>query len=333
MTYGATRNNAFSEMSKKPGKSPRRGRSGNGRIRRLPKLPSHSMITIGARNNCEWALITGDASRSLRYLPGECVDCAITSPPYYWQRDYRVKGQLGHEKRIEDYVASLTAVFHEVKRVLKRRGLLFLVMGDTYYSGKGQPQGGDPKHRSRVVSRTKYRAVDRPGFGLPKKTLIGVPWRLALALISEGWVLRSAVTWKKPKSLAEPNAHDRPWRSAEHVFIFAKTGKHYFRRHGLSGEEDVWEIEAPSQNGWKHAAPFPEALVARCLACGCPPRGTVLDPFAGSGTTVKVAVSTGRPAVGIDLKPSYIRMAKRRVNYVRSSRCRMRRRQRGWPRA
>jgi DNA modification methylase len=317
MTYNGKQNRAVSVMPKQIGKSLQKAQNGRNRIRRLPKLSNASEITTGARNSCEWALIKGDAAQSLKTLPDESVDCTVTSPPYYWQRDYRVKRQIGHEKTIEAYIGALVTTFREVKRVLKRRGLLFLVMGDTYYSGKGQPQGWDPKHRSRAVSRKKYRAVDRPGFGLPKKTLIGIPWRLALALINDGWILRSAVTWKKPKPLAEPNAHDRPWRSAEHVFIFARTGRHYFKRSGLSGEEDVWQIQAPSQNGWKHAAPFPEALVERCLDCGCPARGIVLDPFAGSGTTIKVAISTGRPAVGIDLKPSYIRMAKRRVNHAR----------------
>jgi DNA modification methylase len=287
------------------------------RVRRLPKLSDCADVATGYRNECEWALIRGDAAQSLRVLPNESIDCTVTSPPYYWQRDYGVKGQIGHEQTVDAYLRTLVVTFREVKRVLKRRGLLFLVMGDTYYSGKGQPQGWDPKHRSRAVSRKKYRAVDRPGFGLPKKTLIGIPWRLALALIDDGWILRSAVTWNKPKPLAEPNARDRPWRSAEHIFIFARANRYYFKRPGLSGEEDVWHIDAPSQNGWKHAAPFPEALVERCLACGCPARGTVLDPFAGSGTTIKVAISSGRPAIGVDLKPSYIRMAKRRVNHVR----------------
>jgi DNA modification methylase len=288
------------------------------RIRHLPRLQNCSAVSArGSHNNCEWALIKADATVGLKIIPDNSIDCTVTSPPYYWQRDYGVRGQIGHENTVEGYLRALVGTFRQVRRVLKPSGLLFLVMGDTYYSGKGQPQGWDPKHKSRAVSRLKYRAVDRPGFGLPKKTLIGVPWRLALALLKDGWILRSAVTWKKPKPLAEPNARDRPWRSGELVFIFARTGKHYFRRSGLSGEEDIWEIEAPSQNGWKHAAPYPEALVARCLACGCPSRGVVLDPFAGSGTTLKVAVATGRPTVGIDLKGSYIRMAKRRLNSIR----------------
>jgi DNA modification methylase len=296
----------------------RRSQNGRKRIKRLPKfqVPTNN-VAAGINKDCEWALIKGDAAKILKSLPDGVVDCVVTSPPYYWQRDYRVRGQIGHEETVEAYVNALVATFREVRRALKPHGVMFLVMGDTYYSGKGQPQGWDPKHRSRAVSRNKYRAVDRPGFGLPKKSLIGVPWRVALALVGDGWILRSAVTWKKPKPLAEPNALDRPWRGAELIFIFARSGRYYFRRDGLSGEEDVWEIGAPSQNGWKHAAPFPETLVERCLACGCPTSGIVLDPFVGSGTTLKVAISTGRPPIGIDLNPAYIRMAKRRVRSIR----------------
>jgi DNA modification methylase len=286
-------------------------------IQRLPEFRDASAIfETGTHNGCEWALLKGDAKQALTTLDDASVDCVITSPPYFWQRDYEVDGQIGHEESVDAYVAALLATFQEMRRAIKSTGLVFLVMGDTYYSGKGKPKGWDPKHRSRSVSRNKYRAVDRPGFGLPKKTLIGIPWRLALAMIDNGWILRSAVTWKRPRPLAEANARDRPWRSAEFVFIFSTSGKYYFKRDGLSGEEDVWEIDAPSQNGWRHAAPFPEALVTRCLGCGCPRAGLVLDPFVGSGTTLKVAIAAGRMAIGIDLNETYLEVAKRRINSI-----------------
>jgi DNA modification methylase len=283
--------------------------------RQLPEFRDGSAIfETGVHNGCEWALLKGDARQALITVVDASVDCVITSPPYFWQRDYEVEGQIGHEDTVHSYLATLLTTFHEMRRTMKPTGVVFLVIGDTYYSGKGRPKGWDPKHKSRSVSRNKYRAVDRPGFGLPKKTLIGIPWRLALAMIDDGWILRSAVTWKRPRPLAEATARDRPWRSSDYVFIFSLSGRYYFNRSGLGGEEDVWEIDAPSQNGWTHAAPFPEALVARCLGCGCPETGLVLDPFVGSGTTLKVAVASGRTAIGIDLNETYLAMAKRRIN-------------------
>jgi len=274
----------------------------------------------GVKGGKPWALLQGDAFGRLSKLETEVADCVVTSPPYYWQRDYEVEGQLGQEETVEEYVASMRNVFAEVRRVLKPKGLLFLNLGDTYYSGKGQPRGGDPKQAWRNVSRSKYRAVDRPGMGLPKKSLIGIPWRVALALQQDGWIIRSAVRWHKPKSLAEPTALDRPWSSSETVFILAKSRNYYFDRAGLDGEEDTWTIEARvSRREYRHAAPYPEALVERCLSCGCRRGGLVLDPFAGSGTTMKVALDRGSPAIGIDLNPSYLEMAALRIRSIRVS--------------
>src|ERR1700688_3690248 len=73
----------------------------------------------GTRARAKWALIRGDAETRLKQLPEGCVDCAVTSPPYFWQRDYDVAGQSGHEETVDDYVLNLQQVFHEVRRVLK----------------------------------------------------------------------------------------------------------------------------------------------------------------------------------------------------------------------
>lgn len=272
----------------------------------------------GVRSKTPWALIKGDAEETLKKLPDLSVDCTITSPPYYWQRDYEVEGQSGQEDTIDGYVENLQSVFREVRRVLKPRGLLFLNLGDTYYSGKGQPVGSDRKQSWRSVSREKYRAVDRPGLGLPKKSLIGIPWRVALALQADGWIIRSAVRWHKPKGLAEPSAHDRPWNTSETVFIMAKSRNYFFSRKGLQGEEDVWTIGArQARKEYRHAAPFPEALVERCLACGCRRGGVVLDPYVGSGTTMKAALDRGSPALGIDLNNEYLGLAAARIRSTR----------------
>jgi SAM-dependent methyltransferase len=205
----------------------------------------------GLRSGVPWALLAGDAKQCLAKLPDVSVDCAVTSPPYYWQRDY-VKGQSGQEETVTAFVQNLQSVFREVRRVLKPRGLLFLNLGDTYYSGKGRPKGKDIKQGWRNVSREKYRAVDRPGMGIPKKSLIGIPWRVALALQEDGWIIRSAVRWHKPKGLAEPSALDRPWSASETVFILAKSRQYYFNRKGLAGEEDIWMIPArPTKKEWR----------------------------------------------------------------------------------
>lgn len=255
-------------------------------------------------NEGDLLLIEDDALRGIRSLESESVDCIVTSPPYYWQRDYGIEGQIGHEPTIEGYVGALREVFVEARRVLKKSGTVFLNLGDTYYSAKGKPCGRDDKNKGRMFSRTKLRAVDGPGLGLPRKSLIGIPWRVSIGLQEDGWTLRNDIVWKRSKRLPEPKVKDRAWNSYEHVFVFSKSTKYYFDRAGLHDEEDVWNIDSKPSDG-KHAAPFPRELAKRCIECGCPQNGTVLDPFVGSGTSLLAARELHRHAIGIELSPEY----------------------------
>lgn len=260
-----------------------------------------------------YRIINADVRIGLRSLPDASVDCAVTSPAYFWQRDYGYEGQLGHEQTIEAYVHNLRDTFVELKRVLKDRGVFFLNIGDAYYNAKGKPHGKDHKSSGRQLARTTLRAVDGPGLGLPRKSLIGLPWRVAIAMQESGWTLRSDVIWERPGSLGEPTAHDRPHRMFEHVFMFSKGPKYYFNRDALGGEEDIWRIPARPENPHSHAAPFPMPLVERCLESGCPANGVVLDPFVGSGTTALAALRSGRSAIGIDMKPTYCAQSEERI--------------------
>jgi excisionase family DNA binding protein len=277
------------------------------------QAPPVQMIQGTIPSGTPWKVLTGDILDGLRALASNSVDCIVTSPPYYWQRDYEVEGQIGHESTIDAYVRSLTTAFAEARRVLAPDGVFFLNLGDTYYSAKGKPHGTDKKHNGRQMARRKLRAVDGPGLGLPRKSLIGIPWRVAFALQADGWTLRSAAIWQRPGSMPEPTATDRPHRTYEHVFIFSKGPRYFFDRAGLAGDEDIWQIVARPENPGAHFAPFPKEIVERCLACGCKPGGTVLDPFVGSGTTMLVALKKGSPAIGIDLKPEYCAFIEQRI--------------------
>jgi excisionase family DNA binding protein len=263
--------------------------------------------------NLSYRIVTADVCAGLRALPRKSVNAIVTSPPYYWQRDYEVEGQIGHEPSIEGYVNALRDAFTEAKEVLADDGLLFLNLGDSYYNAKGKPHGRDKKHGARQIARQQLRAVDGPGLGLPRKSLIGLPWRVAFALQAAGWTLRSSIIWHRPSSLGEPSSRDRPWRTHENVFVFSKQPKYFFNRAALGDEEDIWTIGARPKNPYAHCAPFPVELVERCISCGCKPGGMVLDPFAGSGTTLVAALLTGRSAVGIELNDQYSALAERRV--------------------
>jgi DNA modification methylase len=259
-----------------------------------------------AGNN--WNVFQGDSLKVLEGIPAESFNCAITSPPYFWLRDYGVEGQVGHEETVLEYVNALAEVMDQVQRVLRKDGLLFLNVGDTYYSGKGKSHGVDPKSAKR---RFGLRAVDKRGglgIDLKPKSVIGVPWRVAIEMARRKWVLRSAIIWHRKHALTEA-VKDRPRRSYENIFMFAKQRSYFFNRPALRDvqvEEDVWTISArPKPTPGIDTAPFPDELVERCLNLGCPDGGNVLDPFAGSGTTVRVALATGRSATGIDLNPLF----------------------------
>lgn len=251
----------------------------------------------------QWNVYLGDAKTVLSTLPENSFQCVITSPPYYWLRDYGMDGQIGKEWKISEYVQAIADVMEQVKRVLASDGILFLNIGDTYYSGKGESQGIDKKSRKR---RFGLRAVDASGLGLPMKTLIGIPWRVAIEMIDRGWVLRSSIIWDRVHALPE-SVRDRPGRTYEYIFMFVKNRKYYFNQQALNGQrDDVWTIKArPKPTPGISTAPFPDELVQKCIEVGCPPAGHVLDPFSGSGTTLRVALQSNRDATGIDLNPDF----------------------------
>ena len=174
----------------------------------------------------------GDVRAALDSLVADRFDCVVTSPPYYWQRDYGQDGQIGLEPTIAGYVCAIADSMEAVRRVLTNRGTVFLNIADTYYSAKGKPKGADKKNSAR---RFGLRAVDAPGLGVPRKTVIGIPWRVALAMIERGWVLRAPIIWRREAPMPEPTARDRPWRTYEMVFMFSKSPRYYFDRDRLKG--------------------------------------------------------------------------------------------------
>lgn len=260
-----------------------------------------------------WRVFQGNAHSVLSDLNENQFNCVITSPPYYWLRDYGVEEQIGQETTVEGYVHAIASVMDEVKRVMKKDGVLFLNLGDTYYSGKGKSHGKDLKSSKR---RFGLREVDKSGglgIGLKPKTIIGIPWRVAIEMTLRGWVLRSPIIWHREHCLPE-SVRDRPRRSYEYVFMFTQNRRYFFNRTALETEnvEDMWTIAArPKPTNGIDTAPFPDELAQRCLDIGCPPDGVVLDPFAGGGTTLRVALESGRSATGVDLNPDFCKyMAK-----------------------
>lgn len=175
-------------------------------------------------------ILTGDWIEQLRMLPDQSVHMCCTSPPYWSLRDYGVAGQLGLEKTPEEYVAKLVAGFREVRRVLRDDGTIWVNLGDCYATGGGRvgdaPGGGKQGEawRIRGLMTTPNRM---PLPGLKSKDLVGIPWRVAFALQTDGWYLRSDIIWSKPNPMPE-SVTDRPTKSHEYIFLLSKNEQYWY---------------------------------------------------------------------------------------------------------
>ena len=137
-----------------------------------------------------------------------------------------------------------------------------------------------------------------------EKQLLLIPSRLAIAMQDDGWILRNDLIWHKPNATPRPEA-DRLRLTHEHFFHFVRKPKegrpayYYDTEFAEPGLSDVVSVNvAPGEEG--HTATFPRKLIIPRVLSSCPPSGTVLDPFAGTGRTLKVACECGRQAVGFE---------------------------------
>ena len=280
------------------------------RVDDLDRSPFHTLSTS--------VLICGDAAKALGLLPSGSVQTVVTSPPYWSLRDYDVPDQIGCDDSLGAYVRSVVAAFEQIKRVLRDDGTIWLNVGDSYTSGNRRYRAPDRKNRARAM-------CVRPPTpeGLKSKELIGVPWRLAFALQDAGWWVRSEVIWSKSNAHPE-SVRDRPTKAHETVFLLSKQKDYYYDIDAMRGPQarrlrTVWEIPTEPVkrlNGHAddHPAMMPMSLARRCLAITSRQDSVVLDPYAGSGTTLLAASELGRKWVGVELKPEFADLIERRVS-------------------
>lgn len=176
-------------------------------------------------------IINGDAYTVLKTLPDNVFSCCITSPPYWGLRDYCVEGQIGFEKTPEQYIEKLNCVFSQVYRVLKNDGTLWLNIADTYLGRGGEKRHlghKDPKHpNARTGNFIEPQSF--PHSFIKPKSLCLIPHRVALALQSSGWIIRSDIIWHKTNPMPE-SCTDRPTRCYEHLFLCSKNQNYYYNQ-------------------------------------------------------------------------------------------------------
>ncbi len=307
----------------------------------------------------EWVNRThvGDCRAVLRAMAadGVRVQTCVTSPPYFGLRDYGVDGQIGLEPSPDAYVAQMVEVFRAVREVLAGDGTVWLNLGDSYTGNGGQSPQTGPLFKGRRRQRENICLSPRRAFeGLKRKELIGIPWRVALALQADGWYLRSDIIWHKPNPMPE-SVTDRPTKAHEYVFLLSKSERYYYDADAIrepdSGQDhprnvldrleptgglmsphrgirraegrvgmgrnrrSVWTVPTTPFPG-AHFACFPPALIEPCILAGSPAGGVVLDPFMGSGTTAQVATRLGRNFIGCELNPKYVELHEMRRTTV-----------------
>ncbi len=329
-------------------------------------------------------ILKGDAKDKLRDLPNDSVDCIVTSPPYFRQRNYdeattvwdgnidcihrinenndycmRCGGkrqQLGDEDDFEFYILHLMQITKELKRILKPTGVLFWNMSDSYAGS-----GGANRAKLRE-GQLPYNGSGRQN-GIENKSLMLLPERFAISMVNEDWILRNKIIWWK-RSCLPTSATDRLTNRWEYVYFFTKSRQYYFnlnairkpyaestihgvslkrgyngqarknyrdasaqnpsdvkrriiksiQKYGGANPGDIFDVQ-PEPHLFNHFAAYPYKLVETLLKAGCPVGGTVLDPFAGSGTTGIAAERLNLNSILVEISPKYIQLIKERMNW------------------
>lgn len=272
----------------------------------------------------------GDAAELIPDLPDGSIDIVVTSPPYWGQR---LSHGVGVEEDPRSYVDSLVALFDLLRDKLKRHGVMWINMGDSYntpvnwrpgdrsYSSLGANGSGLSENNSAYVKpRAKRQAfVDDSGEApwLQYGNLLGLPERVVFGLCERGWLYRGRVSWHKQNPMPEGRCR-RPHRQEEPIFLLARDERHSFRVNPPVPQ--VWSFpnEKLDDGLPKHFSRYPFELPRRCIeAYGeVGDDVIVLDPFAGSGTTGIAAIELGCRFVGFEIDAEHADAANVRIERI-----------------
>jgi len=177
-------------------------------------------------------IICGDSIEVLSIFPEESIDMVMFSPPYWGLRDYGVKGQFGVESHPNKYIERLVGLCKQIKRVLKKSGSMYIVVGDSYFgTGDGVPQtiaGGNLRDLpKKSIKKSKFISNWLRG----KQRLL-IPDRLFINLQNNGWILRNKIIWTKTNPMPE-SVRDRYTTSYEEIGFFVKSNKYYFNMEAV----------------------------------------------------------------------------------------------------
>jgi DNA modification methylase len=275
-------------------------------------------------------ILHGDALELLRNQPDRHFNCCITSPPYWRVRDWG-PGAIGMEPTLTDYLAAVVAVFHELRRVMRDDGVVWIVIGDRYASRARAESSGHGRFLYHPIPAAEADII-------PLGNRLLIPQRLAIALQDDGWIIRSIIAWDKIRQIST-GVKKRPLATHDEILMLTKHAAKYHY------EEPITETISPRRTGpfkrmqgmrhlqagnghrysadvlrlsperhQDHTAPLPLALVRWCAVRTCPPNGRMIDPFGGSGTVGMVAADLGVDATLIEINATFVALMERRIN-------------------
>ena len=216
----------------------------------------------------------GDCGKLIADLPDNCIDVAVTSPPYWGQRISDGNGVEADTARLPRRAGRNFGSL--LPRSCKPEGLLWLNVGDAYntpvnwrtedhsYSTLGPGRASlDPANSAYVKPRHRRKAfLDTGEPWLRYGNLLALPYRLVIAMCDAGWLFRGEVIWRKRNPMPEGKCR-RPHRQHETIYLFAREEQHPFRTAPPVGS--VWEFSNEKLPGLKHFSRFPEELPRRCI--------------------------------------------------------------------
>ncbi len=250
----------------------------------------------------------GDAEVVLKKkIENESIDTLFTSPPYYVARETE------YWSSYDDYLEKMKRIFKEVYRVIKTGRVIGVNVADYAYEGKHYPLGAD--FTNILVNELKFNY------------LMTVIWRKPEGISSTfGQFAGNFIKWRNPLYFI-------PNQNFEYIILVRKgkseniegieNEKKKFKYKVSFIEKDlrpflqaVWDVNPKSTNRY-HPLEFPEKLVEVYLNLFSVPGDVVLDIFAGSGSTGAVCWKLHRSSVQIELRPEYIEIIKKRLNWGR----------------
>lgn len=213
----------------------------------------------------DWlTLHQGDCRAVMAELEPESINCVVTSPPYWGLRDYALppstwddgwEGCLGLEPRPEMFVDHLVEVFRAIRRVLRKDGVVWLNIGDTYADRANKRSDKESFREDRADVVPGKRNSIGGEWRLKAKDRIGIPPRVAIALQADGWWWRDEVVWHKPNPMPS-SVDDRTTPAHEMVYLLTKSARYAYdsvaiRELETGGAHPRGGRDVPA--GWNHS--------------------------------------------------------------------------------